>query len=260
MARLFRVFVAASAALAAYSSPGGGQSAPSAADCQRIAQRLEWAAARLSDWPQLGYYRNANLQLGPPGPGEERVVFLGDEIASYWKLEEDFPGKRYVNRGIGGQTTPQMLVRFRPDAIDLKPGVVVLFAGENDLAARTGPVSLEIVEGNLASIAELARAHGIRLVLASLLPPADPSARAGRPESPAAPLSPEKIRELNSWMRGYCGRNGLVFLDDFSPTADGRGYLKADLSDNGAIPNRKGYRLMAPLVERAIAEAVRRGR
>ncbi len=260
MRRPIRAFLAAAALFAAIPPAGRGQPAPSETDCRRITQKLEWASARLSDWPQLGYYRNANLRLGAPRPGEERVVFLGDEITSYWKLEEDFPGRPYLNRGIGGQTTPQMLLRFRPDAVDLRARAVVLLAGGNDLAGMTGPVPLETVEGNIASIAELARAHRVRLVLASLLPAAGPAARAGGGENPAARRSPGKIRELNAWIRSYCAQSGLIYLDYFSAMADGNGELKADLSDNGLVPNRKGYRVMAPLAGRAIAAALRGGR
>ena len=253
MKRSIRPSLLVAALLLAPAAPGRGQSSPSSADCQRIAEKLEWAAGRLSDWPQLGYYRNANAGLAPPKAGEDRVVFLGDGITSFWKLAEDFPGKPYINRGIGGQTTPQMLLRFRSDVIDLRPRAAVLLAGSEDIASATGPTTLEAIEENFATIAELARVHRIRLVVSSLLPVRDAAGRPG--QTSRHPV--EKIRALNAWIKSACARGGCVYLDYFSAMADGQGLLKAELSDDGFTPNRRGYQVMAPLAARAIAEALR---
>src|SRR5258708_5631418 len=157
------------------------QTTDKAAACAEETKRADRAETRLKDWPQIGRYRDANMKVTPPAKNEDRVVFLGDSITDGWKLDQYFAGKAYINRGISGQTTPQMLIRFRPDVIDLKPRVVVILAGTNDLAGNTGPTTLEAIEGNLASIAELARANGIRVVFLSLLPVSDYEVRDGSP-------------------------------------------------------------------------------
>jgi lysophospholipase L1-like esterase len=170
-----------------------------------------------SDWPNLAKYRQANQSLPAPGPGETRVVFMGDSITEGWALSEFFSGKPYVNRGISGQTTPQMLVRFRQDVVGLKPRVVVLLAGINDIAENTGKTTLEAIEGNLASMCEIARANGIRVVLCSVLPA---KKFAWRPEivDPAT-----KVRALNAWIQQYAEGHSLVYVDYYSSLVDEAG-------------------------------------
>ena len=206
-----------------------------------------------TDWPYLDRYRAENAALAPPQPGENRVVFMGNSITDGWAkyFPTMFPGKPYIGRGIGGQTTPQMLVRFRQDVIALKPAVVVILAGTNDIAGNTGPSTLEMIEDNLASMAELARANGIEVVLSSVLPVFDYSWRPGLEPAP-------KIVALNAWMNQYAATHGAVYLDYHSAMADERQGMKAELSGDGVHPNEAGYRVMAPLAERAIAEALRR--
>ena len=207
----------------------------------------------MNDYGNLGRYRDANAKLGPPTAGENRVVFMGDSITDIWKLEQSFPGKPYVNRGIGGQTTPQMLIRFRPDVIDLNPKVVVILAGTNDIAGNTGPMTLGEIEGNLESMAELARAHSIRVVLSSVLPVNDYTERAKL----YFPLrSPKEILELNRWIKDYAARNSCVYLDYFSAMVDDKGMLQANLANDGLHPNEKGFAIMAPLAEKAIQQAL----
>ncbi len=187
---------------------------------------------------------------------------MGDSITDSWddpKYGGFFPGKPYVNRGISGQTTPQMLVRFRPDVLALKPAAVVILAGTNDIAGNTGPMTLEAIEGNLASMAELARAHGVRVVLASVLPVSDyDKNREGKPVVRTAQRPPEQIRALNEWIKNYASENKLVYLDYYAATVDDKGFLKDELSDDGLHPNAKGYEVMAPLVEKALAAALKK--
>jgi lysophospholipase L1-like esterase len=217
----------------------------------------QYRASRLAiytdDFGELKRYRAANAALKPPAPGENRVVFLGDSITDYWKLADHFPGRPYINRGIDGQTTPQMLVRFRQDVIDLHPKVLVVLAGTNDLAGVTGPARNEDIEANYTSMAELARLHHIRVVFASLLPAHNYTQEAK--ESFA--LRPrERILALNAWLKDYCVKNGLVYLDYFSALVDHQRMLRRDLSDDGLHPNAAGYKLMAPLAEGAIDKAL----
>lgn len=204
------------------------------------------------DWASLGRYREANARLGPPGPDEQRVVFYGNSITDAWASHFDsmFPGKPYVGRGISGQTTPQMLVRFRQDVVELDPAVVVILAGTNDIAGNTGPSTQEMIAHNIASMVEIASANGIRVVLASVLPAFDYPWRPGL--EPAA-----RIVALNSWMRGYAAGHDLVYLDYHTAMADERQGLPRTLSEDGVHPNVAGYRTMAPLVEQAIADALR---
>ena len=214
--------------------------------------RASRVAVYLDDFGQLARYREANATLKAPAAGENRVVFFGDSITDIWKLEEYFPGKPYLNRGIGGQTTPQMLVRFRQDVIDLQPKVVVILAGTNDIAGNTGPMSLEDIEKNYSSMAELARVHNIHLVFSSILPVHNYTPKS---QEFFAQRSPEKILELNRWLKNYCAQNELVYLDYFSPMVDDKGLLKRDLADDGLHPNQAGYKIMAPLAETAIQKA-----
>jgi lysophospholipase L1-like esterase len=207
----------------------------------------------MSDFGQLGRYREANAKLAPTAATEDRVVFMGDSITDIWKLEKYFPAKPYLNRGIGGQTTPQMLVRFRPDVIDLEPRVVVILAGTNDIAGNTGPMSLAEIEANLKTMTELARIHRIRVVLSSVTPVNGYTERA-KLFFPVR--SPEQILELNRWMKDYCARNDCVYLDYFSAMVDDKGLLKSDLAEDGLHPNDKGYAIMAPLAQKAIDQAL----
>jgi lysophospholipase L1-like esterase len=196
-----------------------------------------------------------------PAKDKKRVVFMGDSITDGWKLASYFPNKPYINRGISGQTTPQMLVRFRPDVIALKPQVVVILAGTNDIAGNTGPMTLEAIEGNLASMFELARASDIRVVIASVLPVSDYAKNTeGKPINQTTRRPPEKIIALNGWIKKYATQNGLTFLDYFSAMVDEKGFLKVELSNDGLHPNDKGYVVMQPLVEQAIATALKKKR
>ena len=201
----------------------------------------------------LDRYREANAQLVAPAPGENRVVFMGDSITDAWQLNEYFPGKTYINRGISGQTTPQMLIRFRPDVIGLQPKAVVILAGTNDIAGNTGPMRLEDIENNYASMAELAMAHGIRVIFSSVIPVNNYTPRA---EVLFAQRPPEKILELNQWLKDYCAKNGDVYLDYFSAMVDKKGLLKQDLAVDGLHPNPAGYKIMAPLAQAAIEKAL----
>ncbi len=205
-----------------------------------------------NDWAFLARYRDANADLGPPAPGEKRVVFYGNSITDAWAqfFNDMFPHKPYVGRGISGQTTPQMLVRFRQDVIALKPAVVVILAGTNDIAGNTGPSTQAMIQDNLISMIELAKANGIRVVLSSVLPAYDYPWRPG--SEPAG-----KIVALNTWMMNYAAAHNVVYVDYHSTMADERQGLRAELTSDGVHPNEAGYRVMARLVERAIAEALR---
>ena len=221
----------------------------------------EYRASRIAiytdDFGQLGRYREANAALAPPAPGESRVVFLGDSITDYWKLPDYFPGKSYINRGVDGQTTPEMLVRFRQDVIDLHPRVVVVLAGTNDIAGVTGPTSNKDIEANYASMAELARAHRIRVVFASVLPVHNFTHDA---EESFVLRPRERILALNKWLKDYCAQNGFVYLDYFNSLVDERGMLKRDLADDGLHPTDAGYKIMASLAEKAIQKALAENR
>ena len=227
---------------------------PAAPTPEQLAERHRAADSALrNDWAELARYRRANAELGAPAPGEERVVFMGNSITDVWAryFPAMFPGKPYVGRGISGQTTPQMLVRFRQDVVALKPAVVVILAGTNDIAGNTGPSTLEMIEDNLASMTEIAQANGIRVVLSSVLPVYDYAWRPGLQPAP-------RIAALNAWMKSYAARVGAVYLDYYSAMVDARGGLRSDLTYDGVHPTEAGYRVMAPLAEAAIAEALRR--
>jgi lysophospholipase L1-like esterase len=239
-------------------APAEGTAKP-AANCAELAEKIakmEPQLARLKDWPALARYREDNSKVPAPAKGEQRVVFMGDSITDAWvqpRFGGFFPGKPYVGRGISGQTTPQMLVRFRWDVIALQPKVVVILAGTNDLAGNTGPITPEETEGNLASMAELARAHGIRVVLASVMPVSN---YAHERDEKAADMRikrpPEQILQLNAWIKKYAGEKGDVYLDYFSAMVDDQGLLKKELSEDGLHPNAAGYAVMAPLAEKSI--------
>jgi len=205
------------------------------------------------DFAQLERYREADAKLAPPAADEKRVVFIGDSITDYWKLPDYFPGKPYINRGIDGQTTPEMVLRFRQDVIALHPKVVVVLAGTNDIAGVTGRTRNEDIEANYATMADLARAHGIRMVFASVLPVHNYAHDA---EESFALRPRDRILALNQWLKDYCAKNGLVYLDYFSAVVDEHGMLKRALADDGLHPTDAGYKIMASLAEKAISKAM----
>lgn len=224
---------------------------PPQANCclQMFAQRL---ADELQDWNQLGRYHADDTRLmgGPADP--HRVVFLGDSITDGWKLEQFFPGKAYVNRGISGQTTPQMLVRMFPDVIDLKPAVLIILAGTNDIARNTGPETATMIEENFQAMAELAQAHGIKVIFCLLTPVSDYTQNRQTEHRP-----PADILKLNAWLRDYAGAHHIGLADYYSALMDDKGMLRDGYSEDGLHPNAKGYALMAPVAEAAIDKALR---
>lgn len=224
--------------------------APSTEPCPQSKQ-IEQMQAKLNDWAQLDRYRTADAALQPPAPGVNRVVFYGDSITDNWdKVVDFFPGKPYVDRGISGQTTPQMLVRFQQDVVHLHPAVVVILAGTNDIAGNTGPSTPEMIEDNFRSMTAIAKANEIKVVLASITP------AASYPWKPG--VNPvDEIRVLNAWLKDFSSRDGDVYLDYYDAIADAEGGMKPGLSSDGVHPTAKGYSIMAPLAEKAIAEALR---
>ncbi|HEU0183732.1 MAG TPA: SGNH/GDSL hydrolase family protein [Blastocatellia bacterium] len=230
-------------------------SARSPQDCASVTapleQRLESQRRLLADWAGLIRYGSMNTELPAPKPDEDRVVFLGDEITENWGRgsAQFFPGKPYLNRGIAGQTTPQMLVRFRQDVIALKPKVVVIQAGMNDIASLTAPITQGMFAENIMSIVELAKANNIRVVLASLTPICDcyKKQTALRPQG--------KIIGMNGWLKEYAAQSGSIYLNYYSAMAEGRN-LKKELTGDGLLPNDAGYAVMAPLAEQAVAQAL----
>jgi lysophospholipase L1-like esterase len=249
----FVVFVLASALAQQPAQPSTQQSAQTPAQEALEKWRDSKAATLRDDFGELARYRAANAALKPPVAGESRVVFFGDSITDLWHLDEYFPGKPYINRGIGGQTTPQMLIRFRQDVIDLQPKVVVILAGTNDIAGNTGPERIEDIEANYASMAELARANGIRVAFSSILPVHNYTPLS---QNPFAQRPLVKILELNRWLKDYCAASGHVYVDYFSAMVDGNGLLKRDLAEDGLHPNKAGYGIMVPLAEAAIAKGL----
>jgi lysophospholipase L1-like esterase len=238
---------------------------PALPSCPELAAAVQAAArndVRLRDWPDLARYRDANRTLAAPGPAENRVVFMGDSITDAWpqpRFGAFFPGKPYVGRGISGQTTPQMLIRFGPDVVALRPKVVVILAGTNDIAGNTGPMTDEQIQGNLASMAELAKANGIRVVFSSILPVSEYHVRPGDtapPQTTRRPMS--RIATLNAWMKDYATANGHVYLDYVAAMTDAKGLLRAELSEDDLHPNAAGYAVMAPLAEAAIQAALKK--
>lgn len=206
----------------------------------------------MNDYGNLARFREDNAKLGVPAAQEQRVVFMGDSITQNWQLVKWFPGKPYVNRGISGQTTRQMLLRFRADVLQLQPKVVVIMAGTNDIAGNTGPMTVDEIVGHLTSMAELAKVNGIRVVLSSVTPVSNYTK-----DPRFYPLrSPQEILALNARIQDYCARSGCVYLDYFSAMVDDKGMLKADLANDGLHPNDRGFAVMSPLAERAIAQAL----
>ena len=201
------------------------------------------------DWSNLNKYQNENATLKPLEPSQKRAVFMGDSITEGWSLADFFTGKPYVNRGISGQTTPQMLIRFRPDVIALKPSVVLILAGINDIAGNTGPSTLEMIANNIFSMAELAKANHIKVILCSVLPAYDFPWRKG--------LEPaEKVIMLNKMIKTYAVANGIFYLDYYTAMVNDQKGLKADYSGDGVHPNKTGYEVMSPLAEKAIEEVL----
>jgi lysophospholipase L1-like esterase len=228
---------------------------PDALDAAKLKTALDRANRTLQDWPNLNRYRADNAKVDPPAKGEERVVFMGDSITDAWGRTYGktsfFPDKPYINRGISGQTTPQMLIRFRPDVIALKPKLVVILAGTNDIAGNTGPSTLEMIEDNLASMVELAHANGIKVVLSSVMPTCDYI----RMQSDRRPNP--KIIELNKWIQSYAGAHHCVYLDYFSAMVDEQGNLKKEITYDGLHPNDAGYDLILPIAQKAITKALK---
>jgi lysophospholipase L1-like esterase len=203
------------------------------------------------DWAELNHYKDANAKLEPPAPGENRVVFMGNSITEAWSkyCPDFFSGRPYINRGISGQISSQMLVRFRSDVINLKPAVVVILAGTNDIAGITGPSTLEMIENNIISMVELAKANGISVVLSSVLPVYDYPWKPG--------LNPsEKIVALNEMIKIYAKKSGSIYLDYYSSMVNEHKGLKDEYTFDGVHPNEAGYKVMAPLAEEAIAKAL----
>ena len=216
-------------------------------------RQLAAAQKKLLDWAELGRYRAENAALAAPAAGERRVVFYGDSITDAWGRRPGtvfFPGKPYVNRGISGQTTPQMVVRFEQDVVHLQPAAVVILAGTNDVAGNTGPMTPEMVMDNFAAMAAIAKANGIKVVIASITPA---SAYPWKPEVKPA----DAIRDLNARLKAFSEREGLVYLDYYSAMTNASGGLDKDLAGDGVHPTAKGYEVMGPLAEKAIAQALK---
>ena len=207
--------------------------------------------AQAQDWPNLSKYQEENAKLKPIAPGEKRIVLMGDSITEFWSTTDSgyFIGKPYLNRGISGQTTPQMLLRFRADVIDLKPSAVVILAGINDIAGNTGPVTLQMITNNIFSMVELAHANHIKVILCSVLPAYDFPWKPN--QNPA-----QKVVDLNKMIKNYADAKGILYLDYFSAMRDERDGLKSAYSGDGVHPNKLGYQIMAPLAEKAIKEVL----
>ncbi len=220
-------------------------------DVPKLQAEVQRNAKVLKDWANLGRYRADNATATTPA-----VVFMGDSITDGWGKKyggQFFPGQPYLNRGIGGQTTPQMLIRFRPDVIAHHPKVVVILAGTNDIAGNTGPSTLEAIEDNLMSMVDLAHANGINVVFSAVMPVCDYI----KPQT--ARRQPEQIIALNTWMKDYASKKGLVYLDYYTPMLDDTQMLKQELTYDGLHPNDAGYEIMVPLAEKAVAAALKLG-
>ena len=247
LATLATTLVSAPAAAADPPAPECGTTL----DPQVAAGQAE-AARRQADWGQLLRYRDENLKLPAASAKAPRVVFIGDSITEGWNVADLAPSRLEVlNRGIGGQTTPQILLRFRQDVVNLKPAVVHILAGTNDLAGNTGPTTLKAIEDNLTSMVEIARASHIRVVLASVPPALDFPWRPGLQPSP-------RVVALNAWARGYARRRKLIYADYYSALADAHMGFASNLTDDGVHPNQAGYAVMSPLAGQAISRALRR--
>jgi lysophospholipase L1-like esterase len=231
--------------------------AASCPEVERAMTQLMQNDARLRDWPNLNRYREANRKLAAPASGESRIVFMGDSITDSWpqpQYGDLFTKKANVGRGISGQTTPQMLIRFRPDVIDLKPKAVVILAGTNDIAGNTGPMTNEEIQANLQSMAELAKAAGVKVILASILPVSNYHVGTAVPQTTRRPM--DRIRAINEWLKKYADAERQTYLDYFSAMTDSSGLLREELSGDDLHPNAKGYAIMAPLAEAAVRKAL----
>lgn len=251
--------VVVSSSLVNVQGQGGGQGAtpaplpPALLTCDALSAALRPLAAndaRLRDWANVGRYRDANATVT-----NAEVVFMGDSITDAWpqpRYGAFFPGKNYVGRGIGGQTTPQMLIRMRADVVALKPKAVVILAGTNDIAGNTGPMTNEEISGNLASMAEIAKANNIKVVFSSIIPTSNyhQGPNQSAPQTVQRPLA--RIRALNDWMKQYAAANGHGYLDYFSAMTDARGMLRTELSADDLHPNAQGYAIMNPLAQAAV--------
>ena len=251
---------AAQAQPPAAGSPPATAPSTSCPEMATVLMALMRADARLRDWPDMTRYREANRTLAAPAAGEARVVFMGDSITDGWQQPRYggfFPGKPYVDRGISGQTTPQMLLRFRRDVVDLQPKAVVILAGTNDIAGNTGVMTNEEIQGNLATMSELAHAHKIKVVMSSVTPVSEYHVASPRvaPQTTARPM--ERIKALNEWMKSYAAEHGDVYLDYFTAMIDDKGLMRTELTEDDLHPNAKGYAIMAPLAEAAIARALK---
>jgi lysophospholipase L1-like esterase len=251
-----------------------------------LANSARTLADQLQDWNQLGRYHAANEELKKQPADPKRVVFMGDSITDGWRLAEYFPGKPYVNRGISGQVTQQMLVRMYPDVINLKPGAMVVLAGTNDIARNNGPSTAAMIQDDIMAMTELAQAHGVKVVLCSVLPISDypflssqqqqQQAAGGRgqqgPAGPGGPggpggrgmgrprqtegRPPSDILKINAWMKDYAAKVGAIYCDYFGATVDEKGWLKESISSDGLHPSADGYKIMTPLVEAALRKAL----
>jgi len=254
------ILCAAVASMTAQQAPSAPPVVASVPSCPELATALTNLArsdVRMRDWPNLARYREANKTLGPARGGEKRAVFMGDSITDAWpqRASEFFAGRPYVGRGISAQTTPQMLLRFRQDVVDLKAKVVVILAGTNDIASNTGPMTDEEIQGNLMSMAQLAKAHDIKVVFSSVLPvSAYHTAPNGVPQTILRPMT--RIRAINDWMKKYAKDEDHVYLDYFSAMIDATGHLRTELSGDDLHPNAAGYAVMGPLADAAVKEAL----
>jgi lysophospholipase L1-like esterase len=217
----------------------------------QLSQQVDQFESQLGDWADLNRYREENATIGSVPQGEQRVVFYGDSITDFWGRSTGsfFPGKPYVNRGISGQTTPQLLIRFQQDVVHLKPAVVVVLAGTNDIAGNTGQSTPQMIEDNFVSMAAIARQSGIKMVIASILP-------ASRYFWSPAVHPVDEIRAINQWLKDFCSQNNLIYLDYYDSMVDSNGGMREGLSSDGVHPTTQGYAVMAPLAERAINQAL----
>lgn len=249
----FLVALILAAAASAQTTPAPATPPDPALDAAKLKTALDRANRTLQDWPNLNRYRADNARVAPPAAGEERVVLMGDSITDGWgkRYGKFFPGKPYINRGISGQTTPQMLLRFRADVIALQPKAVVILAGTNDIAGNTGPMTLEMIEDNFVSMTELAQANGIKVILSAVMPTCDYIQN----QSDRRPNA--KIIELNTWIKKYAAKSKATYLDYFTPMLDDQGNFKKELTFDGLHPNDAGYEVMMPLAQKAIDAALK---